>query len=49
MIAAVHDLSILFVFVALVAFCVAVWLAWHQQWIGALVAAVVGVLILYVT
>jgi hypothetical protein len=48
-IATAHDLGLLFVLVALAAFCVAVWLAYRQQWIGALVAAVVGVLILYVT
>lgn len=40
------DLSILFVLLAVVAFAIALCLVYVGQWIGALVAAVIGVLIL---
>lgn len=41
-----HDLSILFVLVALAAFGVAVYQAYRERWAAALVSAVVGGLIL---
>ena len=43
------DLGIVFVILALLAFGAAVYLAFHNQYVGAIVAAVVGVIIVAVT